>query len=131
MKFAKPRLMRWNASSISDHNRSELQIDYDLIENRKRMADGTMRKQLIVNKHKFSCSWDMLPHSAAFTVDKYFGANDMETFWKNNQGAFTLELSFGSSPVETYQVMFSEFTKTLQKRGAFDFYSVNVSMEEV
>lgn len=131
MKFVKPRLMRWNGSAITDHNRSELQIDFDHLENRKRMADGTMRKQLIANKHKFSLTWDMVPHTSTYTVDKYFGANDMETFWKTNQGAFSLELTFGSSPVETYQVMFADFSKTLQKRGAFDFYHVSISMEEV
>lgn len=131
MKFAKPRLMRWSNNAVTDHNRKELEIQYDIIENRKRMANGTLRKQQIANKHKFSTSWDMLPFNHTKTVDGYWGANELESFWASTPGAFILELTYGSSLVETYNVMFVSFDKTLQKRGAFDFYSVSVSMEEV
>lgn len=131
IKFAKPRLMRWSNNAVTDHNRAEVAISYEVIETRKRMANGTLRKHFISNKRKWSTSWDMLPNTTAGTVDGYWGANEMETFFNSTPGAFTLELTYGNSPVETYQVMFVDFTKNLQKRGKYDFYAVTVSMEEV
>jgi hypothetical protein len=139
MKFAKPRLIRFGTTvgvtttyfPISDHNRSPLAISYEIVENRKRMADGTLRKQFIASKHKWSTSWDMLPGAAAQTVDKYWGANDIETFYLAHQGSFLMEVTYSDSSVQVFNVMFSSFSKTLQKRGTYDFYSVNVDLEEV
>jgi hypothetical protein len=139
MKFAKPRLVRFGVaqggnitwSSVTDHNRTPLAITYNTIENRKRMADGTLRKQFIANKHKWATSFDQLPGYASQTVDKFMGANDLENFYLANQGAFYLELTYGDNSVEVYTVMFVDFSNSLQKRGAVDLYSVDLSLEEV
>jgi len=131
MTFAKPRLMRWANNGISDHNRKELGIANERIENSQRMANGTMRKYYIADKKTYSTSWDMLPNKAQYTVDGLWGADEMEAFYLANPGGFNLELTFGNAPVQTVQVMFTHFDKTLQKRGKFDFYSVSVDMEQV
>lgn len=131
MKFAKARLMRWNTLNITDHNRSAVSIDVERIETAKRMANGTMRKYHVADKRTWSCSWEMLPNTNAFTVDKHGGADDLENFYDTTRGAFTLKLTLGNGPEETYTVMFKEFSKTLNKRGKFDFYDVSVTLEEV
>jgi len=52
---------------LSDHNRSEINMSTQRIEQRKRMANGTMRSYHIADKLQVSVSWQMLPsrsHSA-------------------------------------------------------------------
>lgn len=46
---------------LSDHNRSEINISPQRIEQRKRMANGTMRSYHIADKLNISTSWTMLP----------------------------------------------------------------------
>lgn len=129
--LAKPRLMRWSGNAISDHNRSELQISPERIEKKQRMADGTMRKYVVADKRTFTVSWRDLPHSASFTVDGFWGANEIVAFYNATIGDFQLELTFGDATTETYTVMFSDIESDITKRGAYDFWQLNVTMEEV
>jgi hypothetical protein len=131
MSFAKPRLMRWSNNAITDHNRGELSIDVERIEKKQRMANGTMRKYIVADKRTFGVSWQNLPHSSSYTVDGFWGARQMKTFYDATPGAFNLELTYGDGTVETVSVMFSDFNMNLTKRGHFDFYEVTVSMEQV
>lgn len=71
MTFARPRLLRFNTNAVTDHNRSELGIDPERIESRKRMANGTMRKYFVADKHTFTVSWNDIPHLASQTVDGF------------------------------------------------------------
>lgn len=134
--FAKPRLMRWGhtlgtLNSISDHNRTELSISTERIETSQRMANGTMRKYHIADKRTFSTSWDMLPNRALYTVDGFWGADDMEEFYRATIGEFYLELTYSNASTEQVLVMFDSFSSSLQKRGKYDFYSADVSLVEV
>lgn len=133
--LAKPRLIRWtNANGtlmVTDHNRSPLSIDVERIETAKRMANGTMRKYWVADKRTFSTSWTMLPNLSTFTVDGHAGADDIENFYDATVGAFDMRLTYGNGPEELYRVMFTDFSKSLEKRGKFDFYEVDVTMEEV
>lgn len=131
MKFVHPTLMRWNDAKVTDHNRSELGIDVERIERSNRMANGTLRKYWIADKRSFSTSWDMLPARARFTVDGAWGALEMEDFYNSTPGAFDLELNYASQEPENYRVVFKSFSATLVKRGVYDFYEVNVTLEEV
>lgn len=56
---------------LSDHNRSAIDISTERIEQRQRMANGTMRSYHIADKLKISTSWDMLP-SRGFDIDPRF-----------------------------------------------------------
>lgn len=133
--LAKPRLLRWTNPAgtlmITDHNRTDLSMDIERIETARRMANGTMRKYWVADKRTFSTSWSMLPNVSTFTVDGHAGADDMENFYNSTVGAFDLRLSYGNSPEKLYRVMFTDFSKTLTKRGKFDMYDVDVTMEEV
>jgi hypothetical protein len=46
---------------LSDHNRSEINIANERIEQRQRMANGTMRSFFIADKLTIDTSWSMLP----------------------------------------------------------------------
>lgn len=124
-------LMEWNNNKVTDHNREPLQVSVERIESSKRMANGTMRKYVIADKRTFSTSWNELPHSNAYTVDGFWGTNEMESFYNNNAGQFTLKLTYGDKTTDTFSVVFTSFSKTLSKRGMYDFWEVSVEMEEV
>lgn len=131
MTFAKPQLMSWAGNRISDHNRSELSIAVERIENSKRMANGTMRKYIIADKRTFSTDWSMLPASWRNTVDGFWGAEDIETFYDSNPGVFDLVLNYTDREPERFKVVMSSFSKSLVKRGLYDFFEVSVELEEV
>jgi hypothetical protein len=65
---------------ISDHNRGNLEVANNRIEQRQRMANGTMRSYFIADKLTISTSWNMLP-SRGFAVypdfDQEFGDPDI------------------------------------------------------
>lgn len=128
--FTRPRLMRWNGNAITDHNREALAIDIERIEKKQRMANGTLRKYIVADKRTFSTSWNMLPKVRQQTVDGFWGADDIENFYNTVTGSFSLELSDGDGEVNTYTVMFSDFSKNIVKRGSVDFWEVSVAMEE-
>lgn len=131
MRFATPRLVRLNGRAVTDHNRSPLAITTERIETRKRMANGTLRTYWIADKQSWSMSWTMLPNVDAATVDGYMGADALEDLYMATHGDLTLELTYANAPVETKRVFFKDFSKTLLKRGKYDFYDVSVSFEEV
>ena len=98
---------------LSDHNRSEISIGKERIENRKRMINGTMRSYHISDKLTFSLSWDMLPSRAFskdpefnslgqitaqgisdYTADNGAGGVDIEAWYESHQGPFYMLLSY-------------------------------------
>lgn len=126
-----PSLMEWGGNKITDHNRSELSIDVERIEEKTRMANATMRKYIVADKRTFGVSWDDVPQNAGFTVDGFWGKNEIEDFYNNNPGAFTLKLYFGDGTTKSYTVMMSKYSADISKRGAYDFWNVSVELEEV
>jgi len=131
MKFQKPPLMTWSGNKISDHNRGPLDISPERIENRKRMANATSRAYIIADKKSFSASWTELPSTSANTVDNFWGAKEMENFYKTG-GVFTLLLTEGNGQTSSHLVYFSSFSCTINKRtGKYDRWDVSVELVEV
>lgn len=61
---------------VTDHNRDSIDISTDRIEQRQRMANGTMRSYHIADKLKITTSWSMLPSRGFASVpgfDQEFG----------------------------------------------------------
>lgn len=131
LTLPRPRLMRWNGNAITDHNRGQLSIDVERIEKKQRMANGTLRKYIIADKRTFSTQWTNLPKLSSQTVDGFWAGEEMEAFYNTIPGTFSLELTDGDTEVYTFNVMMSEFTKNVLKRGSVDFWEISVSMEEV
>lgn len=85
-------------SQLTDHNRGNLEMSYEVIDKSARMADGTMRKYVVAKKRKLSVSWNELPagtstpynpsttgnNGLTFTVDGNRGGAWMKTFYETN-----------------------------------------------
>jgi hypothetical protein len=132
--FVKPSLVKFGDDPISEHNRGPMQVTVERIETKQRMANGTMRKYVVADKRSFSLSWTELPHDSTLTVDGFWGADAITAFYDANAGPFTLTIQYATTPVErteTYDVVFNDFSKEITKRGTYDFWEVNISLEEV
>lgn len=97
---------------LSDHNRSEIAIGSQRIENRKRMINATMRSYHIADKLTVSWDWDMLPSRSyngnpnfnangipasgltEYTVDGGAGGVDVVKWYENNPGSFYMFMSY-------------------------------------
>ena len=139
---------------VTDHGRSALNEDYERIENKQRMADGTLRRYVVAKKRTWSCSWDLIPSSnnvalGIKTADGGMSGEDIENWVKNTDGAFRMVLRRGSAkdvatpnPAEGLlpysdanfyicNVMVADFDKEVAKRGRVDFWNLSITLEEV
>lgn len=125
---------------LSEHNRSDISIDVERIQQSQRMSNGTLRKFFVADKKRFSVSWNMLPGTRGYTVDGQWGALDLIEFYKSSEGqsTFDIRLNFAksgtsqeSSGYEPYTVSCTSFNATLVKRGEVPFYNISMSMEQV
>lgn len=125
----------------SEHSRGPLTKDVERIENSTRMANSRLRKYVKADKHTWSTSWEMLPYDAAKTVDGMAGITLIEEFYETTPGSFILTIVNGDSrqaamtgdmsALRHYEVMFSDFSSTISKRGYADKGDLNVSVVEV
>jgi hypothetical protein len=113
---------------ISDHNRSEINIINQRIEQRQRMANGTMRSFFIADKLIIDTSWLMLPSRSfknypnfnqetglssydkkspdanglepetQYTVDGGAGGAELLDWYENHTGPFWVLLSYDKYP---------------------------------
>ncbi len=121
-----------NGNKLTDHKRSAISITPTRLENRKRMANGTMRNFIVAQKRKFKTSWEFLPYLDAKTVDGFWGAKSIIDFYNATFSEFTLRVNKGDGTHEDVLVMFDDFSFQLKKRTSFsDFYDVDVTFEEV
>ena len=125
---------------LSEHNRSEIGISIQRIEQSQRMANGSLRKFFVADKKQFSVSWNMLPGSRIYTIYNEWGALDLIEFYNSSEGqsTFDIRLNFAktgtnqeSSGYEPYTVSCTSFNATLVRRGEIPFYNISMSMEQV
>jgi hypothetical protein len=126
--------------NITDHNRSEFSVASNRIERTVRMANGSLRKFFIADKKSFSLSWELVPSYRTETVDGYWGAEDLRTFYASDEGkgTFNIRINFAkngssqaSSGYEQYIVSIKDCSFTLVKRGIQAHWNISLSMEEV
>jgi hypothetical protein len=129
---------KWN--TVTDHNRSPITVNNIRIEQSNRMANGKLRKFFVADKARFDISWELVPSFRTATVDGYWGAEDLRTFYYSTlgQGTFDIRLNYakdGSSQVvsgyESFTVSFTDCSFDLVKRGIQAHWNVSLSMEEV
>jgi hypothetical protein len=124
-----PGAATWN--DISEHNRAALQVSVERIENSHRTASGRLRKWHVADKRTWSTSWEGLPHAVMFTVDGKWGGEEIEAFHADHVGDFWLQISQPDGTKEVTQVVFKDFSKSITKRGRYEFWDIDVSLEEV
>lgn len=160
MSWKNNSLMWWHIGDtihkLSDHNRSPLNEDVERLENKKRMADGTLRRYSVGKKRTWSCSWDQLPSrrdntGGLRTADNGIYGEVMESLHNSTDGAFRMILRRGNArDVATFpnptasqlpysdgtfyivNVMITDFSKEVVKRGPkTDLWNLSVTLEEV
>lgn len=128
-------------NKISDHNRQPLDISIDEISNSQRTANGTLRKNIIAQKHSFNLSWQDFPNMSTYTVDGGWGASQIYDFYLDQKQPFYLKITqkIDSDVVNNYQeflVQFSSCSMDIVKRdpsAAVPYLrtSMRISLEEV
>lgn len=124
-----PGAATWH--DISEHNRSELSVSIERIEKTHRTVNGSLRKWWVADKRSWSTSWDMLPHSVTYTVDGKWGGSEIEAFYNANPGDFWVSIKQPDASTVVYHVVFKDFSKSVQKRGRYEFWNIDLSLEEV
>lgn len=122
--------VKFGGNFLTDHNRAAIDTSVERIEKSSRMANGTLRKYVVADKRTWSVSWTDIPGPTAKTVDGNYGADAIENFYNTNKGAFTMIIT-AVTGTNTYTVMFTDFSKTLTKRGIYDLYDVSLTVTEV
>lgn len=138
--------------TLSDHSRSPLSVNYEIIENSSRMANGTMRRYVVAKKHKYSCQWDLLPTIRGHVADGNADARDMKEFYdKYCYAPLDLDLFYMTNATErglladppthgsaTYaykeskRVFWTDFSFEVVKRlRNFDYWNVRAEFTEV
>ena len=138
---------------LSEHNRRELSVSEEIIENRKRTVNGTMRSYVVAQKSSFQVSWEGIPAIAAHTLDGYKGGWDLLDFYRSYFDKefyiflYSRDLATRGTNEATviaagdrYTVRFSDFSYDIVKRNVrmergvstiTDLWNVSLSLEEV
>jgi hypothetical protein len=128
---------------LSDHNKSELSVEQERIETRKRMVNGTMRSYHIADKHTFSFDWSMIPSRAFprdpnfdsttgknsaslqytefYTVDGGAGGVELLNWYENHSGPFYMLLAFDK---------YNEFNTNKYQKLSYYNLAVNVYFDQ-
>ena len=123
--------MSWAGNDLTEHNRSEIEMNPFSIETSTRTANGSYRRWVTARKWQFSVSWTECPSLDTSTVDGNWGGENMEAFYLANAD-FQLTIRKGGNDTETYQVVITEFNKKIVKRSSVsDLWDIDVSLEEV
>jgi hypothetical protein len=104
---------------LSDHNRGEININSERLEQRQRTINGRMRSYHIADKLSFSWSWNLLP-SRAFYQNAEFDPTTGKSPYQNNLQEFTADGGAGGVEIlDWYQNHKGPFWMYL----AYDKYS--------
>jgi len=127
-------------NKVTEHNRSDLSVAIERIEQVARTSNGTLRKNYITDKRSFSVSWTMLPSYRSLTVDGAWGAEDLRSFYLSDEGkaSFRIRINLAkngadqtSSGYEEYTVVFRSCNFSVIKRGLQPHWNVSIELEEV
>lgn len=123
-----------NSVTLSEHGRSELDIQNEAIRVDTRLANASMRRYQVAVKRKLSLSWDMLPAVDGQTLDGKAGRNTLRAIWEGNFGPITLtykEVNSSNVQVDKSVTVFIEsYSETLVRRWGFQFWTCSMSFVE-
>lgn len=128
-------IMLWDGEKVSDHGREPLAFDTERIEQKERMIDGTMRRNLITTKRTIQTSWNDIPSKNFATygpVDGGMCGEDMKAFVDQADDPISVTLRDGAGNVENILMYIDDFSWDINKRGVnIDLWNASVSLVEV
>ena len=142
---------------LPDHGRKPIQYGFDRIEAKARMINGTSRSYWTADKVTLQTSWDNLPSrlaeggqdyangiqrpiGAMFLADNAAPAWLLRDWYNGHPEPFYVYLSYddgivnarlGQRYVEERLMSFTSFGMTLGNRGRYDFWDIDLALEEV
>jgi hypothetical protein len=138
---------------LTDHNRGEISITPELIQNESRMANGTLKKYVIAQKDTIGTTWSYVPSKTSECVDGNKGAAWLESFYKANVGIpikvkiivseIATDPTRGNPPDDfyfktaqegskVYDVYISNFSKRVINRTKLsDYVSMDIEFTEI
>jgi hypothetical protein len=138
---------------LTDHNRGEISITPELIQNESRMANGTLKKYVIAQKDRIGTAWSYVPSKTSECVDGNKGAAWLESFYKANVGIpikvkiivseIATDPTRGNAPDDfyfktaqegskVYDVYISNFSKRVINRTKLsDYVSMDIEFTEI
>jgi hypothetical protein len=134
---------------LTDDNRSDVSINVDRIEYKKRMINGRMRSYHITDKKTFSISWNDIPSRSSGVSEveigggsaaQWAGGREMIEWHKDHPGSFYMMLIYDNTDTNTvlsykaeyYNVFFEDVSFNVKKRGTlYDLWDVTISLVEV
>ena len=129
------QLVYIDGQKLSDHNRSPLQVTPEDLNNRERMANGTLRGYTVALKNTWTCSWEDLPskaHSEQGPVDGGLSGEQLDAYYRNNRKPVELVIKDGAGTSKTYRAIITDFDYSVKKRGStVDWWDVSITLEEV
>jgi hypothetical protein len=132
LEFIKPAAIELDGIFLTDHNRSELNINNQRLVNDIRTQFGDLRRYFRSDKKSFSVTWSMIPQNFEYTVDANLGAEDMKDFFESKQGIVSMKIYFDFGDEQDYRVVITDFSFILRKRwDDYRFYDCSLTMEEV
>lgn len=134
--FVRPALIQFSqvASgstkfSLSDHNRSEFQVSPERIANDVRSWNGNLRRNWFADRLVFSWSYEDLPNAAAETVDGFWGADDLISWWRDHPEEFVITLKDINGASVEYYGLITDFSYVLTKRWEqFFYYNIDIEV---
>jgi hypothetical protein len=138
---------------LTDHNRGEISVTPELIQNESRMANGTLKKYVIAQKDRIGTTWSYVPSKTSECVDGNKGAAWLESFYKANVGIpikvkiiiseIATDPTRGNAPDDfyfktaqegskVYDVYISNFSKRVINRTKLsDYVSMDIEFTEI
>lgn len=130
--FRVATLITLNGNRLTDQGRSPVSVSVERIEESRRMANGTMRRFYVADKHTFSVDWSEVPRLTTATVDGGQGGEFIESLYLAQPGAVPLVITWGDGSTKTYSVFLTDYSKEYISRYAGgDIWDVSLTMEEV
>lgn len=133
--FPKGSVATLAGTTLSEHNRSALDISNEEVKSDNRTVSGLMRRYFVASKRKFSLQWNFLPALDGKTVDGKAGRNSLKSLYTTYMGTavtFTYKEA-NSSNVETdvsHTVFIDSYQESLIKRWDQQYWNVQLTLVE-
>jgi hypothetical protein len=135
ISLPKGSLITINSTQLSEHNRSAMQLQREILKSDQRTVTGVMRRYFINQKRRIAISWERLPALDNQTVDGKTGRNSLKTLYESNIGN-TVTVSYyevdsnNNQTQVTFTGFIDSYEETLLKRYNSQLWDVSITLVE-